>query len=478
MGQVVLDTLEKNKLNKNIFRAYDIRGKIGTEWCLDNNFQEVFLIGQAIGLQLIERQSATIIIGRDGRLSSEAIADELINGLLSVGCDVTNLGLTATPVVYHALTHLGIQNSIMITGSHSPPDHNGIKIVYASKPLSSDQITQVYQDIIDKLPASLSSTNKGKLTHYHQSIEDYQQAINDNIQLNRKLSIGIDSGNGATALFSESLFKRLGCDVIPLFCTLDGTFPNHSPDPTSPKNLKSLIQLVKDNNLDIGIAFDGDGDRVIAVDNLGNILWPDRILMLLAQEVLRKNPGATVLYDVKCSFLVPKVVEKAGGKASMCISGHSILKAEMLAENALLGGEFSGHIILRDRWSNFDDGPYVAARLLEILSNTTLSCHALFSQFPVSYATPECKIEFESPQQANEALKQFIEVADFGAENTSLIDGLRVDYDDGWGLIRSSNTSASLTFRFDATSLQRMKEILQKFRGIFKMTAFKHKLPY
>ena len=481
--KVALDTLEKNKTNKNIFREYDIRGKIGKEWCINNNFEEVYFIGRAIGEQLKKHHSsllepAKVIIGRDGRLSSSSISNQLIKGLLSTGCSVIDIGLTATPVVYFSLSHLGIENCLMVTGSHSPPDHNGIKIVYDLKPLSGSEIKNILSDIEQLASHHPQKEKKGIYKKHDNIIHAYQKAIVNNIQLQRTLNIGIDSGNGATSLFSESLFSVLGCNVTPLFCKLDGTFPNHSPDPTSPKNLKYLIKSVVENNLDIGIAFDGDGDRVIAVDNKGQILWPDRIMMLLSQTILKENPKATVVYDVKCSFLLPKVIEAAGGKASMCISGHSILKMEMARQNAIMGGEFSGHIILHDRWSNFDDGPYVAARLLEELSKTKLSCHEVFSQFPKSFSTPECKISFDSPQQADEALEQFIRLADFPKEKISLIDGLRIDYDDGWGLIRSSNTSASLTFRFDATTQHRQDEILQQFRKIFIKTDFQHKLPY
>ena len=478
-----MDTLAKNKLNKNIFREYDIRGQIGKEWCLNNNFEEVYLIGRAIGEQLKRQhylltEPAKVIVGRDGRLSSPSIADQLIKGLLSTGCSVIDLGVTATPVVYFSLAHLGIENALMITGSHNPPDHNGIKIVYGLKPLSGLEIKNIFKDIEQYDLDYSYKEKKGNYKSYNNIIIAYQKAIVNNVQLQRTLNIGIDSSNGATSLFSESLFSALGCNVTPLFCKLDGTFPNHSPDPTSPKNLEALIKSVTKNNLDIGIAFDGDGDRVIAVDNKGQILWPDRIIMLLSQRILQENPKATVVYDVKCSFLLPKIIEAAGGKTSMCISGHSILKMEMARQNAIMAGEFSGHIILRDRWSNFDDGPYVAARLLEELSKTEQSCHEIFSQFPKSFSTPECKISFDSPQQADNALEQFIGLADFPKGKISLIDGLRIDYDDGWGLIRSSNTSASLTFRFEATTQQRQNEIQQQFNKIIAKTDFQHKLIY
>ncbi len=462
-------------INKEIFRAYDIRGKIDKDWCLDNNYQDAYLIGKAIGQQLVKRNSPHIIIGRDGRFSSESISNKLIEGLTSVGCNVADIGLTATPVVYFSLEHLDIPNSVMVTGSHNPPDHNGIKIVYESTPLTALVIETLYFDIMRD---SFDVSQQGKIETHDNVNEHYQQAIVDNIKLDRSLRIGIDASNGATSLFAESLFTQLGCDVSPLFCELDGTFPNHSPDPTVPENLTSLIDLVKKNKLDIGIAFDGDGDRMIAVDSEGKILWPDRIMILLAQDVLKKNPGSRVVFDVKCSYLLPKSIRQAGGQPSMCVSGHSILKMQMQRLNAIMGGEFSGHIVMPDRWSNFDDGPYVAARLLEILSKSKLSSSEIFQNIPDSYSTPEYKMHMESVSQAEELVDQFIRRADFSGADLSLIDGLRVDYDNGWGLIRSSNTSACLGFRFEADSEQRLEEIKQQFRIEFEKTNNSQEIPF
>ncbi len=462
-------------INKEIFRAYDIRGKINKDWCLDNDYQDAFLIGQSIGQQLVKRNSAHIIVGRDGRFSSESISEKLIEGLTSVGCHVADIGLTATPVVYFALDHLDIPNSVMVTGSHNPADHNGIKIVYESTPITALVIETLYFDIMRD---DFDETPQGKIETHKNINAHYQQAIVDNIELKRSLRIGIDACNGATSLFAESLFKQLGCEVDPLFCELDGTFPNHSPDPTVPENLTSLISLVKKNKLDIGIAFDGDGDRMIAVDSEGKILWPDRIMILLAQDILKKNPGSRIVFDVKCSYLLPKSIRQAGGQPSMCVSGHSILKMQMQRLNAIMGGEFSGHIVMPDRWSNFDDGPYVAARLLEILSNSQLSSSEIFQQIPDSFSTPEYKIHMESVAQAEELVDQFIRLADFADADISLIDGLRVDYNNGWGLIRSSNTSASLGFRFEAETEQRLEEIKQQFRIAFEKTDNSQKIPF
>lgn len=477
---VALDTLVKNKevysdINKDIFKAYDIRGQIGTEWCSDNNFHDAFLIGQAIGNQLLELDSPNIILGRDGRISSEAISQELINGLLSSGCNVTDIGLTATPVVYFSLDNLKIPNAVMITGSHNPSDHNGIKIVFDSLPLSTTVIESLYFEIVkDDFPI----VKTGTLTVYESANDHYQQAIAKDISIKRKLRIGIDSSNGATSLFSENLFNKLGCEVHPLFCELDGTFPNHSPDPTTPENLKYLIKLVKDNNLDLGIAFDGDGDRMIAVDNLGNILWPDRIMILLAEDVLQFYPGSHIVYEIKCSYLLPKAIRKAGGQATMSVNGHSKVKLEIQRLNAIMGGEFSGHIILRDRWNDFDDGPYVAARLLEILSNTTKSAAEVFQKIPNGYSTKEYKLRFTSHAEARELIKQFIKNASFPEADLNLMDGLRVDYDDGWGFIHASNTCASIGLRFEGETEERLLEIKNQFKAVFKLIDYKQPLPF
>ncbi|GAA0410016.1 phosphomannomutase/phosphoglucomutase [Cocleimonas flava] len=473
---MALDTLVKNnEINKDIFKAYDIRGQIGKEWCSGNNFHDAFLIGQAIGNQLLEFDSPNIIIGRDGRLSSEAIAQQLIKGLLGSGCNVIDIGLTATPVVYFCLNQLDITNAIMITGSHSPSDHNGIKIVYDSHPLSTAAIESLYVDITEN---DYPIVTPGKLKTFESANDQYQQAISEDISIQRKLRVGIDSSNGATSLFSENLFNNLGCDVYPLFCELDGTFPNHSPDPTTPENLTYLIQHVKENNLDVGIAFDGDGDRMIAVDNLGNILWPDRIMILLAQHILQSFPGSRIAYEIKCSYLLPKAIRKAGGQAAICANGHSKIKLEMKRLNAIMGGEFSGHIILRDRWNDFDDAPYVAARLLEILSNTTQSSAEVFAEIPNQFATEEYKLKFSNCAESNALIKKFIQHASFPGAELNLIDGLRVEYEDAWAFIHASNTSSSIGLRFEGATEQRLLEIKNQFRTVFTLIEYHHPLPF
>lgn len=473
-------SIKQQIINKDIFKAYDIRGEIGKDWCLaddaiDNNYNDAFLIGQALGSHLVNENSKQIIVGRDGRNSSEPLTRELIDGLLSAGCDVTDIGLVATPIVYFCLDQLDIPNCVMVTGSHNPPSHNGIKMVTNRSATSEQLIESFYFDIIDK---DFSTETPGSYTHQQDMVLDYINAITDNISLKKKLCVGIDSGNGATGLFSEALFTKLGCEVHPLFCEVDGNFPNHSPDPTTPKNLESLIKLVKEKKLDVGIAFDGDGDRMIAVDNKGNILWPDRILILLAQNVLISNPYSRIVFDIKCSMLLPAEIRKSGGQAAFCRNGHSIMKREVQRLDAIIGGEFSGHIVLRDRWNDFDDAPYVAARFLEILSTSEKSCYEIFQDIPDSYSTHEYKIKADNIREAGEIVADFIQNASFEGANLNLLDGLRVEYDDAWGLIRSSNTSASVGLRFEATSAHRLEEIKAQFRNIFKQIHFEQKLPF
>lgn len=462
-------------INKDIFKAYDIRGKVGKDWCLKENYNDAFLIGQALGSQLVRANSNTIIVGRDGRNSSENISQNLILGLLSVGCDVTDIGLVATPVVYFCLDQLKIRNCAMVTGSHNPPDHNGIKMVTDRVATSKKMIESLYFDIINK---EFFGEQLGEVAHYKNAIVRYQQAISSDINIHKKLRVGIDAGNGATALFAEDLFSQIGCEVHPLFCEVDGNFPNHSPDPTTPKNLESLISLVNDKKLDLGIAFDGDGDRMIAVDNKGNILWPDRILILLAQKVLANKPNSRIVFDIKCSMLLPVEIRKAGGQAAFCQNGHSIMKREVLRLDAIIGGEFSGHIVMRDRWNDFDDAPYVAARFLEILSNTEKTCYEIFQEIPDSFSTHEYKIKSDNIREANRLVAKFISNADFSGANLNLLDGLRVEYDDSWGLIRSSNTSASIGIRFEASTEKRLEEIKQSFRDVFRSIDVELQLPF
>ncbi len=467
-------------ISKDIFKAYDIRGEIGKDFVpLD-----AYNIGLGIGSQLlatIQKEDGThqipkVLLGRDVRVSSPEIAVQLRRGLIETGCQITDLGIIPTPALYFALSHLHIPNGLMITASHNPANHNGIKMVIDNKPLSAEKIKQLYQ-VIKLSQFNLQPESRQALIRQN-ILPDYQQAIIDDISLQRPLRIGIDCCNGVSALIAESLFKQIGCEVYPLYCELDGTFPNHSPDPTKPENLSALQQLVSKQQLDIGIAFDGDADRMIAVDANGKILWPDRIMILLANSILKYHPKEKIAFDVKCSYLLPQAIIKAGGIPSMCVSGHSTLKSHMKQINAIMGGEFSGHIILQDRWSCFDDALYNAARLLELLSEFSQSPTQVFAEIPDSYATPEYLLYFPNATKARQTLAIIIKLANFPLAKKTLIDGMRIDYDDCWGLLRSSNTTPTLTFRFEAKTQQRLNEIKQHFRDLLAQIGITENLPF
>jgi len=459
-------------IQADIFRAYDIRGKVNEDFFPP----DAYAIGLVIGCKLLAENRQKILIGRDGRLSSPEIKQHLLMGLLDAGCDVVDLGLTPTPVAYFALKQLSVPDAVIVTASHNPGHYNGIKMVINNAPLTEKEIRQIYDSIFEDRYRKAKKT--GTLTQYSDILTDYSTAVVGDIKLAKPLRIGMDCGNGVTSVLAESLFESIGCEVYPLFCELDGRFPNHSPDPTEPKNLIALQKLVIDQQLDIGIAFDGDGDRVIAVDGKGKILWPDRIMILLAQHVLKTSPGSTIVCDVKCSDLLGHTVQKAGGEIVLCATGHSHLKSKVRETNALLGGEFSGHIILRDRWSDFDDGLYAAARLLETLSLRAESCEEVFDQLPENHSTPEFRLCMSTPAAAKSLLGCLIRDANFSDAKSCFIDGMRVDFKDGWGLMRASNTSPDLTFRFEAVSAIRLEAIKVPFRRLLKNAGIKTELPF
>ncbi len=472
-------------ISKDIFKAYDIRGEIGKDFIPEDAYQIGLGIGtqlwasrvnDASGMSAINKQALRLLIGQDARVSSPEIVTQLQRGLLETGCEIIDLGIIPTPALYFALSHYQIGNGLMITASHNPASHNGIKMVFDNTPLSKEEIQQLYRLIqsgkfISK-PLPRDSIRKQNI------LAAYQEAIVNNVSLQRPLRIAIDCCNGVASLVAEALFSELGCEVFPLYCQLDGTFPNHPPDPTKPEHLAALQQLVMEQQLDIGLAFDGDADRMIAVDGNGKILWPDRIMILFAQSILKQYPQAKVAFDVKCSYLLPQAIIKAGGEPSVCVSGHSHLKSHMKQINAIMGGEFSGHIILRDRWSCFDDALYNAARLLEILSESILSPTQIFAEIPDSYSTPEYLLYFHNSAKARKAMAIIIEIADFPLATYALIDGLRIDYKDAWGLVRVSNTTPTLTFRFEAETAQRLETIKQQFRDLLAHIGITSNFPF
>jgi len=438
-----------------IFKAYDIRGIVDNTLTTDIAFK----IGQAVGSEVIANGGHSIVIGRDGRLSGPILAEVLSNGLRAAGVNVIDIGLAPSPVVYYSSYSKNIPSCIAITGSHNPPDYNGFKMVVEGVTLSAERIQAIKQRIID------SDFSEGN-GHYvrEEIIDNYIERIVSDIKLKRKMKIVIDSGNGVAGATAPRVFRGIGCDVIDLFSEVDGTFPNHHPDPSQIENLQDLIASVKKHDAELGLAFDGDGDRLGVVTKKGEIVWADRQMILFAQDVLSRNPGAEIIYDVKCSRNLPAEIEAAGGKATMWRTGHSFIKAKLKETGAALGGEMSGHIFIKDRWYGFDDGVYAGARLLELLSNLEQTPQQVFDALPDSVNTPELRMDFEEGEHYV-FMNKLKEVADFGDANVSKIDGLRVDYEDGFGLIRPSNTTPILVLRFEADTEQAIARIQSDFKA-------------
>ena len=441
-------------VDASIFRAYDIRGVVKTAL----RPEVVNLIGNALGT--LYPQCRKIAVGRDGRLSSKALSEHLISGLRSTGVDVIDIGEVPTPVLYYATHALHTGSGLMVTGSHNPPEYNGIKMVMAEKTLYGDMIQSIYQCIQQHEFAN----GQGQCS-VKDILDEYIDYIVNEITLKRPLSIAIDCGNGVAGPTAARLFKRLGCNVVELFCDIDGNFPNHHPNPSEPENLEDLIQAVTEQKLDLGLAFDGDGDRVGIVDELGRILWADRQMILYARDVLSRHPGAEIIFDVKSSRNLAQAIEQAGGKATMWKTGHSFIKNKMKETGALLAGEMSGHIFFKERWFGFDDGLYAAARMLEILATDSRPVSTIFDELPDDVSTPEITVHMEKDGAQHEFIKNFIAQAKFPDANLSTIDGIRADFADGWGLVRASNTTPALVIRFEAESQHRLNELKDTFRS-------------
>jgi|TARA_B100002003_G_scaffold173538_1_gene161382 phosphomannomutase/phosphoglucomutase len=438
----------------SIFRAYDIRGIVNESLTPEL----IHKIGQAIGTEAEALGQQTILVGADGRISSPDVRDELIAGLLASGRDVIDIGLVPTPMLYFATHNSDTQSGVMVTGSHNPPDYNGFKVVLDGRALLDEDIQKLYQRVV----RNDFFSGKGERTEIDIR-EDYIDAITDDVVVAQPLTVVVDCCNGIAGEIAPDLLENLGCDVVPLYCEVDGTFPNHPPDPTEPGNLDALVQEVQSQNADIGIAFDGDGDRLVAVTKHGEIVWPDRLLMLFAKDVVSRNPGSDVVYDVKCTRHLNGVISGFGGRPIICRSGHSFVKEKIAETDAVLGGEMSGHICFSERWFGFDDGLYSAARLLEIVGSQTEGLDELLSEFPSSHATPEIRIEV-GDETKFEIMDQLNQVASFDDGTVTTIDGIRVDYADGWGLVRASNTNPMLTLRFEADDDSAMERIKNVFR--------------
>lgn len=442
------------QIERDVFRAYDIRGIVGEQ--LDED--AFYSIGKAISCRLQALGRSSILLARDGRLTSAALANAVSQGLLDSGIDVVDLGAVPTPVMYYATHIYGIDSGLMVTGSHNPADYNGIKMVLAGTTLAQDHIQMLYNLVV----SGEFISGQG---HYQQFdiLDDYQQRIISDIQLKRPLKIVVDCGNGISGVVAPHVLRQLGCEVIELYCDVDGRFPNHHPDPTVEANLVDLKAEVAAHQADIGLAFDGDGDRLGVVTNLGELIWPDRLMMFYAPHVIKSHPGGTIVYDVKCSSHLATVICQAGGVAKMCPTGHSLVKQVMKDESAALAGEMSGHLFFKDRWYGFDDALYSACRLLEIISLATVTVSEQFALVPNSINTPEIKIPiFEDQKFA--FMQAFTERAHFPDAELISIDGLRVEYAHGWGLLRASNTTPCLIARFEAQD----QVSLSLIQGIFK----------
>jgi len=441
-------------MDPSIFRAYDIRGIVAEN--MDSDV--VYTLGLVIGSVARDAGQQEIVTGRDGRLSGPELSSALIAGLRASGCKVIDVGQVPTPVLYFATQLLKVNSGVMLTGSHNPVGYNGLKMIINDKTLTTVAIEKLYQRIQQK--------------GFHQGqgeietldiIEDYISRIASDIQLMRPLKIVIDCANGVAGSVAPQLFNAIGCEVIELYTEVDGNFPNHHPDPTRPENMKDLIAHVQKNEADLGVGFDGDGDRIGVVTQSGKMIWADQLMMLFAMDLLERKPGADILFDVKCSRHLPKVIENNGGNPVMWKTGHSLLKNKMQEMNAELAGEMSGHIFFKERWFGFDDGLYAAARLLEILSKDPRPSNEVFDDLPQSISTPEIKIPIGEIEKFI-FMEKFIKKATFPGARITTIDGLRADFDQGWGLLRLSNTTPCLIMRFEADKAENLETLQNQFR--------------
>ncbi|OEC36915.1 phosphomannomutase / phosphoglucomutase [Pseudomonas cuatrocienegasensis] len=455
-------------LPADIFRAYDIRGVVGSSLTPET----AYWVGRAIGSQSLAQGEPNVAVGRDGRLSGPELVQQLIQGLLDCGCQVSDVGMVPTPVVYYAANILTGKSAVMLTGSHNPPDYNGFKIVIAGDTLANEQI-QALKTRIDTndLASGVGSVEQIDV------LPRYFKQIRDDIAMAKPLKVVVDCGNGAAGVIAPQLIEALGCTVIPLFCDVDGNFPNHHPDPGKPENLVDLIAKVKEEKADLGLAFDGDGDRVGVVTNAGTMVYPDRLLMLFAKDVVSRNPGADIIFDVKCTRRLTPLISGYGGRPVMWKTGHSLIKKKMKETGALLAGEMSGHIFFKERWFGFDDGIYAAARLLEILSQDKRDAEHVFSAFPSDISTPEINIQV-TEQNKFGIIERLQRDGQWGEGNVTTLDGVRVDYPKGWGLVRASNTTPVLVLRFEADSEEELSRIKEVFRAQLYNAAPDMTLPF
>ncbi|SEA16197.1 phosphomannomutase/phosphoglucomutase [Microbulbifer marinus] len=434
----------------HVFRAYDIRGIAGKEV----NEPFAYQLGRALGTLAQHAGEELLLVGRDGRNSSELLTSCLVEGILDSGCNSVNLGLVPSPLLYYACANgKNASSGVMVTASHNPAEYNGFKIVMKGRPLAGDKLQRLHQ-LMQKGPFK-----SGQGSNREQDIrENYIDEIFNDVALAGQPHLVVDAGNGATSMLAPQLFEQLGCAVTPIFCEIDGNFPNHPPDPSRPENLTALIDKVAETGADLGVALDGDGDRVTLISASGRIAWADQLVMLLARDILARNPGEDIVFDVKCTRALAQLVNQYGGRPIMWKTGHAPMKTKMLETGAILGGELSGHIFIKDRWFGFDDGIYAAARVLEIMALREQSLDELLESLPQLTSTPEILLPV-AEERKFAVVKALKEQGEFGDADINTIDGLRIEYADGWGLVRASNTSAALTLRFEAESPEALDRI-------------------
>ena len=453
---LVLRVKNKLKIQSAIFRAYDIRG----EYPSQINKDVFFLLGQVIGAKVNNAGTGLICVCMDGRLSSNELKNSLIEGLLSTGNDVIDIGMLPTPLLYFALHHLKIANGLMITGSHNPKNYNGVKIVLNNKTLFGDDIFELYTDINKDIV--IKNIQKGILKKENNILDSYIKSIKAHIKIISNLKIIIDCGNGVTGKVIKEIFNNLNIEIEVINEKVDGEFPNHSPDPTNINNLNQLKKKMKECNADIGLAYDGDGDRIIVIDKYLNIIWPDQLLMIFSKNILENKPGNKIVYDVKCSKHLENIIIENKGTPILSRTGHSFIKESIIKNNAILGGEMSGHIFFNDKWFGFDDGIYASLRFLEICSSYD-ELQSVINDLPKSITTPEINIKFEGNNHFT-FMDLFVKLTKFEGAEIVNIDGMKIIYSFGWGLIRCSNTSSNLVLRFEADdekSLNKIKTIMK-----------------
>ena len=447
--------LNGETMNAAIFREYDIRG-IAEKDLTDPVVRH---LGRAFGTYLLRREHSEIVLGRDCRLSSNRLRDRLVEGLIHAGLRIVDVGVCPTPVLYFARQKLQSQGAVMITGSHNPADYNGFKMLAGSSTLYGEEIQKLYK-LCRKQDFEVGSGTLQERPILKQYIEYLQHSLG---RLERPSKIVVDCGNGTASLVAPAVYRNLGCQVVELFCDMDGRFPNHHPDPTVVSNLQDLIRAVRQEEAAVGLAFDGDGDRIGAVDDRGRIVWGDQLMVLYSRDILRQEPGATIIADVKCSQILYDEIENLGGRGIMYRTGHSLIKAKMKKEKALLAGEMSGHMFFADRYFGYDDATYAGARLLEILSHSDDQISDLLADLPQTHHTPEIRVD--CPEEHKFELVSLAQDYFRRHYRTVTVDGVRVLFEDGWGLIRASNTQPALVLRFEARSAERLEQIRDLMEG-------------